>query len=86
MKKSEKLNLIRETGVVAIMRAKSSEQLIAAADAIKAGGVSVIEVTMTTPGALNVIEAAKKKYGDVVLFGAGSVLDPETARAATRDI
>jgi 2-dehydro-3-deoxyphosphogluconate aldolase/(4S)-4-hydroxy-2-oxoglutarate aldolase len=82
MNKSEKLNLIRETGIVAIMRAKSSEQLIAAADAIKAGGVSVIEVTMTTPGALNVIETAKEKYGEAVLFGAGSVLDPETARAA----
>jgi 2-dehydro-3-deoxyphosphogluconate aldolase/(4S)-4-hydroxy-2-oxoglutarate aldolase len=82
MNKSEKLNLIRETGIIAIMRAKSSEQLIAAADAIKAGGVSVIEVTMTTPGALGLIEAAKARYGEDVLFGAGSVLDPETARAA----
>ena len=82
MKKTEKLNLIRETGIVAIMRAKSSDQLIAAADAIKAGGVRVIEVTMTTPGALSVIEAAREKYGEQVLFGAGSVLDPETARAA----
>jgi 2-dehydro-3-deoxyphosphogluconate aldolase/(4S)-4-hydroxy-2-oxoglutarate aldolase len=82
MKKGEKLALIREIGIVAIMRAKSSEQLIAAADAIRTGGVRVIEVTMTTPGALNVIEAAKRRYGDGVLFGAGSVLDPETARAA----
>jgi 2-dehydro-3-deoxyphosphogluconate aldolase/(4S)-4-hydroxy-2-oxoglutarate aldolase len=82
MNKSEKLNLVRETGIIAIMRAKSSEQLISAADAIKAGGVRVIEVTMTTPGALNVIETAKEKYGEKVLFGAGSVLDSETARAA----
>ena len=82
MKKSEKLDLIRATKIIAIMRAKSSEQLIAAADAIKAGGVRAIEVTMTTPGALGVIEAAKKKYGAEVLFGAGSVLDSETARAA----
>jgi 2-dehydro-3-deoxyphosphogluconate aldolase/(4S)-4-hydroxy-2-oxoglutarate aldolase len=82
MKKSEKLNLIRETGIIAIIRAKSSDQLIAAAGAIKAGGVRVIEVTMTTPGALSVIETARKKYGDEVLFGAGSVLDSETARAA----
>lgn len=82
MTKSEKLKLIRETGIVAIMRAKSHKQLIAAADAIKAGGVRVIEVTMTTPGALNVVESAKKKYGEQVLFGAGSVLDSETARAA----
>ncbi len=82
MKKHEKLDIIRDTGVVAIMRAESSEQLIAAADAIKAGGVKAIEVTMTTPGALAVIEQAKQRYGSEVLFGAGSVLDPETARAA----
>ncbi len=82
MNKFEKLNLIRATGVIAIMRAQSSEQLIAAADAIKAGGVRVIEVTMTTPGALDVIAEATARYGEEVLFGAGSVLDAETARAA----
>ena len=82
MNKMEKLNLIYETGVIAIMRAQSSAQLIAAADAIKEGGVRVIEVTMTTPGALEVIAQATMRYGDEVLFGAGSVLDPETARAA----
>ena len=82
MTKAEKLNLMRQTAVIAIMRAKSSEQLIAAADAIKAGGVSVIEVTMTTPGALRVIEEASKRYGEEVLFGAGTVLDADTARAA----
>ncbi len=82
MNKTEKLNLIHETGIIAIMRAKSSDQLIAAADAIKKGGVRVIEVTMTTPGALGVIEEATKRYGQEVLFGAGTVLDPETARSA----
>jgi 2-dehydro-3-deoxyphosphogluconate aldolase/(4S)-4-hydroxy-2-oxoglutarate aldolase len=82
MNKSEKLQLIRETGVIAIMRAQSSDQLMAAADAIKAGGVRVIEVTMTTPGALAVTEEAKQRYGQDVLFGAGTVLDAETARAA----
>lgn len=82
MHKSDKLNLIRETGVLAIMRAQSAVQLIAAADAIQAGGVRVIEVTMTTPGALDVIAEATKRYGDAALFGAGSVLDAETARAA----
>ena len=82
MNKTDKLNLIRETGVIAIMRAQSSAQLIAAADAIQAGGVRVIEVTMTTPGALDVIAEATQRYGDAVLFGAGSVLDAETARAA----
>ena len=82
MNKTEKLQLIRETGVIAIMRAKSSNQLIAAAEAIKQGGVKVIEVTMTTPGALDVIKEASKRFGEDVLFGAGSVLDTETARAA----
>ncbi len=82
MNRTEKLELMRSTGVIAIMRANSSDQLIAAADAISAGGVRVIEVTMTTPGALGVIEEATSRYGDSVLFGAGSVLDAETARAA----
>jgi len=80
--KLEKLQLIHETGVIAIMRAKSSEQLIAAAEAIRVGGVKVIEVTMTTPGALQVIGEATRRFGCDVLFGAGSVLDTETARAA----
>lgn len=82
MSKEDRLELIRQTGVVAIMRAKSSDQLLAAADAIKAGGVSAIEVTMTTPGALDVISQAITRYGADVLFGVGSVLDPESARAA----
>ena len=78
----ESVQLIRETGVIAIMRAKSSEQLLRAADAIRAGGVRVIEVTMTTPGALSVIEQAVSRYDQDVLFGAGTVLDAESARAA----
>lgn len=82
MTRTEKLNLIRQSGVIAIMRAQSSDQLIAAADAIKKGGVRVIEVTMTTPGALGVIQEAATRYGEGVLFGAGTVLDAETARAA----
>ncbi len=82
MNKTASLSLIRETGVIAIMRVQSSDQLIAAAEAIQAGGVRVIEVTMTTPGALDVIRQAAARFGDGVLFGAGSVLDAETARAA----
>jgi 2-dehydro-3-deoxyphosphogluconate aldolase/(4S)-4-hydroxy-2-oxoglutarate aldolase len=82
MSKDLKLERIKKTGVIAIMRAKSSSQLIEAAEAIKAGGIDVIEVTMTTPNALNVISEATVKFGNDVLFGAGSVLDPETARAA----
>ena len=82
MDKREMMELIQKTGVIAIMRAKSSDQLLAAADAIKAGGVQAIEVTMTTPGALDVIRQATERYGADVLFGAGSILDPESARAA----
>lgn len=79
---SRTLDLIEETGVVAIMRADRSEQLIEAADAILQGGVVAIEVTMTTPGALKVLEEARGRYGAKVLFGVGSVLDAETARSA----
>ncbi len=76
------LNLIRETGVIAIMRAQSSKQLITASDAIAQGGIKVIEVTMTTPGALEIIQTAKSRSSDNIFFGAGSILDAETARAA----
>lgn len=73
---------IFDTGVVAIMRANSSDQLLEAAKAVQAGGVEAIEVTMTTPGALDVIRQATYQFGNQVLFGVGSVLDAETARAA----
>ena len=76
------LQTIRQTGVIAILRAKSSEQLLAAADAIRLVGVCAIEVTMTTPGALAIIEQARARYSQEVFFGAGTVLDPESARAA----
>ena len=82
MNRDDKLHLIRDTGVIAIMRAQSSSQLIAAADAIRQGGVRAIEVTMTTPGALDVIAEATRRYGEEVLFGVGTVLDAETARTA----
>jgi len=73
---------ILEGGVVAIMRAKSTDQLLVAAEAVLAGGINAIEVTMTTPGALEVVMKAAEKLGDGVLFGVGSVLDSVTARAA----
>ena len=82
MDKRRAVQIIEESGVIAIMRAQSSDQLLQAADAIQAGGVQAIEVTMTTPGALKVIAEARKRYGAELLFGAGSVLDPETGRAA----
>ena len=82
MSKDTVLNQILDTGVVAIMRASSSDQLLSAAEAILDGGVSAIEVTMTTPNAMEVIRQATAKFGNQVLFGVGTVLDSETARAA----
>ena len=77
---SRKLEDLCSVAVIAIMRADSTDQLLAATDAILEGGVKAIEVTMTTPSALRVLEEAASKYGDSVLFGVGSVLDSETAR------
>jgi 2-dehydro-3-deoxyphosphogluconate aldolase/(4S)-4-hydroxy-2-oxoglutarate aldolase len=82
MRQQQRMELIRRTGVIAIMRARSSDQLLRAADAIREGGLGVIEVTMTTPGALAIIEQAAGRYDQDVLFGAGTVLDAESARAA----
>ena len=79
--KVEQMQRIEACGIVAIIRANSANELIDAAAAIHAGGVSVIEVTMTTPDALQVISDVSSAYGDSVLVGAGSVLDAETARA-----
>ena len=79
----EILDAIRRTGVIAILRAKSSEQLLRVAEAIFAGGVCAIEVTLTTPGAIGVIEQAAVRFQNRGLsFGAGTVLDAESARAA----
>ena len=82
MSKDTVLNQLLDTGVVAIMRASSSDQLLSAAEAILEGGVSAIEVTMTTPNAMEVIRQATARFGSQVLFGVGTVLDSETARAA----
>ena len=82
MAKEECIERLIITGVIAIMRAKTSDQLLKAADAIKAGGVNAIEVTMTTPNALEVISKAVERYGSDVMFGVGSILDPESARVA----
>jgi 2-dehydro-3-deoxyphosphogluconate aldolase/(4S)-4-hydroxy-2-oxoglutarate aldolase len=82
MAKLEQMQRIESSGVVAIIRANNSAELIDAAAAIKAGGVDVIEVTMTTPNALRVITDVANRYGNEVLVGVGSVLDAETARAA----
>jgi 2-dehydro-3-deoxyphosphogluconate aldolase/(4S)-4-hydroxy-2-oxoglutarate aldolase len=66
---------------VPVLRAPSADAAIAAAAAIEAGGVPVLEVTMTVPGAIEVIAAVVKSSQGRVLVGAGTVLDAETARA-----
>lgn len=70
-----------ESGVVGVIRTESSEELLKVSRAIKEGGVSCIEVAMTTPNALNVIDSIADEL-DHVLLGAGTVLDEETARSA----
>ena len=81
MNKAEVLNRIRATGLVPVVRAESSAQAMRAAAALKAGGLEVLEVTMTVPGAIGVIKSLVEEYGDETLVGAGTVLDPETAHA-----
>lgn len=73
---------IESTGVVAIIRASGSGELIDVVNALREGGLTCIEVTMTTPNALEVIRAAREKVGDAAAIGVGTVLDAETARAA----
>ena len=82
MEKHQKLQIIRESGIIAIMRAQRSERLVDAAAALQAGGIRAIEVTMNSPGVLEVINEAVEQFEDKVLFGAGTVLDAETARMA----
>jgi 2-dehydro-3-deoxyphosphogluconate aldolase/(4S)-4-hydroxy-2-oxoglutarate aldolase len=81
MKKVEVLKRIKEVGLLPVLRAASAEEALALAWAIEAGGISAIEVTMTVPGAIEVIEILVREAGDRILIGAGTVLDPETARA-----
>jgi len=82
MTKLEIIDRIVNPGIVAIIRADSSEQLIDAAAALYEGGVTGMEVTMTTPNALQVIADVHRKFGDKVLIGVGTILDTETARMA----
>ena len=76
------LSRILDSGVVAILRAPSGEKLVDVADALMAGGVQAIEVTFTVPGAHRVLEQVASRLGDRIILGAGTVLDPETARTA----
>ena len=78
MEKAEVLKRLQETGLVPVLRAASVEKAIALAEAVAAGGVNVLEVTMTVPGAVEVIARLVRDRPDI-LVGAGTVMDPETA-------
>jgi 2-dehydro-3-deoxyphosphogluconate aldolase/(4S)-4-hydroxy-2-oxoglutarate aldolase len=83
MLKLKVLGKVIESGLVAIVRTNSSDQAARIAEACARGGAAAIEITFTVPGATAVIEALAKQYGsDEILIGAGTVLDPETARIA----
>ena len=79
MEKTAVLRSLRTLGLVPVLRAESESQALALADAIAAGGVNTLEVTMTVPGAIRVMRKLAEARPDL-LIGAGTVLDPETAR------
>ena len=83
MMKLKVLGKIVDSGLVAVVRAENSEQAARIVDACAQGGVAAVEITFTVPGAANVIADLSRRFtGDQILVGAGTVLDPETARAA----
>ena len=81
MNKSVVIQQIRQTGLIPVVRATSADQATRAIEAIRKGGISVLEITMTVPGAIRVIERLSDQLGDQAVVGAGTVLDAETARA-----
>lgn len=82
MTKEQCLRAIEESGVVAVIRANSADELMQITTALNKGGVKALEITMTSPGALETIRAAVNELGDQAIIGVGSVLDAETARMA----
>ena len=81
MNKSTVTETILKTGLIPVVRAESADIAMRAIDAIREGGISVLEITMTVPGAIRVIEEVARRFGDDAIVGAGTVLDSETARA-----
>ena len=79
--KSATIDQIIQTGLIPVIRAESSDIAMRAVEAIREGGISVLEITMTVPGAVRVIEEVAQRFGDDAIVGAGTVLDSETARA-----
>ena len=79
--KIKNLKRIAETGIVAVVRAENPDQALKIAEAVRAGGIQAIEITMTVPGAIDVIKKLTEIYNNnEILIGAGSLLDAETAR------
>src|SRR6202166_1715159 len=81
MTKDQVLSCITEIGIVPVVRTASAEGAIKAIDAIYRGGIRAAEITMTVPGAIHALEKVADQFGDKIVLGAGTVLDPETARA-----
>ena len=81
MSKQQILQSMLDAGIVAVVRTNSAESAIKSIEAIYRGGIIVAEVTMTVPGALHALEKIADSLGDKIILGAGTVLDPETARA-----
>ncbi|MXQ53783.1 bifunctional 2-keto-4-hydroxyglutarate aldolase/2-keto-3-deoxy-6-phosphogluconate aldolase [Shimazuella alba] len=82
-RKLENLNKIVQTGIVLIIRSESEQEALKVAEAAIEGGIQALEITMSVPNALDVIQILAKKYADSgILIGAGTILDGETARAA----
>lgn len=84
MKKIQLLKKLTHTGVIAVVRANSKEEALLIVDHIIQGGITAIEITFTIDNALDVIKEVSKHYKDNkdIIIGAGTVLDPETARLA----
>jgi 2-dehydro-3-deoxyphosphogluconate aldolase/(4S)-4-hydroxy-2-oxoglutarate aldolase len=81
MSKETQLRQVLDCGLVAVVRSQHSRQLVEVVRALADGGVNVVEITMSVPNALDVLGQVRQALGDRVLLGAGTVLDPETARA-----
>jgi 2-dehydro-3-deoxyphosphogluconate aldolase/(4S)-4-hydroxy-2-oxoglutarate aldolase len=81
MSKETQLRHVLECGLVAVVRCQDSQQLVDVVRALADGGITVIEITMSVPNALDVLKQVRMAMGERVLLGAGTVLDPQTARA-----
>jgi 2-dehydro-3-deoxyphosphogluconate aldolase/(4S)-4-hydroxy-2-oxoglutarate aldolase len=81
MTRKEVLSFMTEVGIVPVVRTTSAESAVKAVEAIYRGGVRAAEITMTVPGAIRALEKVADQFGDKIVLGAGTVLDPETARA-----